>query len=48
MMTECFRLGELLNLKEYLSIFGEDDEQMAEVIKKVEKLQMKRDELLEA
>ena len=48
MMMECLRLGELINLKEYLSIFGEDEEQMAAVIKKVEKLQMKREEILEA
>ena len=48
MMMECSMLGDLLNLKEYLKIFGDDEEQMAVIVKKVEHIQMKREELLEA
>ena len=44
---ECLKLGDLLNLKEYLAIFGEVEEEMAKIVKKVELIQMKRDELLE-
>ena len=47
MMMECVALGELLTLKEYLQIFGEDEEQMAVIVKKIEKIKVKRDEFLE-
>ena len=47
MMMECVALGELLTLQEYLQIFGEDEEQMAVIVKKIEKIKVKWEEFLE-
>ena len=34
----CTKLGDTLNLQEYAGFFGDNEDQMAKVIKKVEKL----------
>ena len=47
MMMECLKLGEKLNFHEYSALFGENEEKIAKVIKKVEKIQNIRSTLLD-
>ena len=47
MMMECTKVCVKLNLLEYNALFGENEEKMAKVIKKVEKIQDIRKSLLE-
>ena len=47
MMMECLKLGDMLNLQEYNTLFGENEEKIAKVIKKVEKILNSRSTLLD-
>ena len=47
MMMECLQLCEKLNFHEYSALFGENEEKIAKVIKKVEKIQNIRSTLLD-
>ena len=47
MLTKCLKLENKITSKEYRSLFGCDEEKMAEVVKKVEKIIQERTNILE-
>ena len=46
MMLNCTKLNNKLTKKEYFTMFGSDEDKMAEVVKKVEKIVAERSDIL--
>ena len=47
MMMKCSKLKNKITPSEFLTLFGCDEEEMAEVVKKVEKIYNERNEIID-
>ena len=47
MLVQCNELGERISLNEYMDIFGNDEEALSKIVKKVEKIVLIRNTVIQ-